>query len=216
MSYIRKKTIKGNEYLYEQRSVRYGNTVKTEHIRYIGNSSLNTSGELGTTSNIYSEKSKEKYGYTENENEAGYIESNGKMLDFSGRNEATGYKNRKPIQGQPDYLKNQRSTDHRNIYTILPDKKRESQYDAIKEYGEKTGSIRFTKSPNDNDINMEIFKKPTREQMTRIKSIQQKNRGKIYVDMTYKKQEGTTQSVYGGTSKEYKNFSDFEKDINEE
>jgi hypothetical protein len=214
MSYIREKEIKGNKYYYEQRSVRVGDKVKTEHIRYVGSKTNNYHNELGTTS--YNDKAIKQYGTTENENETGFILNNGMMLDFSGRNEAQGYKNNKPEKNSPDYLKNQRNTDHRDIYKILPEKERESRYDAIKEYGEKTGSIRFTKTSTDNDINIECFKKPTPSQMTRIKSIQQKNKGKIYADMTYKKQEGNTKSVYGGNSKEYNNYNEFERDVNNE
>jgi hypothetical protein len=46
MSYIRSKTIKGNQYLYEQESYRENGSVKTRHIKYIGQ---NNNVELGTT-----------------------------------------------------------------------------------------------------------------------------------------------------------------------
>lgn len=36
MSYIRIKTINGNDYLYEQESFREGNKVKSRHVKYIG------------------------------------------------------------------------------------------------------------------------------------------------------------------------------------
>ena len=39
MTFIRKKTINGRTYLYEQKSVRIGDTVKSVHVRYIGSGS---------------------------------------------------------------------------------------------------------------------------------------------------------------------------------
>ena len=65
-------------------------------------------------------KSKERYGITGNIREAGYILADGTMLDFSGRHEAVGYEKGKPKPGQPDYLKNQRSTDHRDVKQLIP------------------------------------------------------------------------------------------------
>lgn len=220
MSYIRTKNIKGNTYSYEQESYRENGKVKTRHIKYIGNDtdyrlSNTTRKETHTEKiNILNKKAINFFGLTENENEAGYILQDGKMLDFSGRYNAVGYENKKPKNNEPDYLKNQRSIDHREINSILNDKKRETRYDSIKEYGEETGSIRLTKATYDKDINVEFFKKPTFQQLTRLKSIQYKNRGKIYADLTYKKDfKGTEKSVYGGETKEYSSVEALEKDL---
>lgn len=215
MVYIRTKTIKGNQYYYEQHSIRSGNKVKTQHIRYVGSVNTNNNRELGTTQvNEYDKKAIDRYGYTENEKEAGYILKDGKMLDFSGRFHATGYENKKPKKNEPDYLKNSRSEDHRDIRNIFSEKEKEKDtgYDYIKDYGEKTGSARFTFI--NGDSNIEFFKKPTREQITRLKSIQYKNKGKIYADLTYKKDfNGKEKSVYGGTTKEYNSIEELEKDL---
>jgi len=67
---IRDKTIYGNDYTYEQQSIRLGNKVTTKHIRYIGKSGRSSS--LGTTSLT-----------TTNINKSGFIKSNGDMIDMS-------------------------------------------------------------------------------------------------------------------------------------
>ena len=68
---------------------------------------------------------KEYFGITFNPREAGYILSDGTMLDFSGRHYAGGYKYDKqygqfrPKQGKPDYYANDRVIDHREIGPIF-------------------------------------------------------------------------------------------------
>lgn len=63
------------------------------------------------------DKAIDTFGTTNNVKEAGYVLPDGKMLDFSGRNDAVGYtkKNGKYIAVKDDYLKNSRAFDHRNI-----------------------------------------------------------------------------------------------------
>jgi hypothetical protein len=60
-----------------------------------------------------------KFGTTDDIREAGYITPDGKMLDFSGRSEASGYHQEGdrwvPDEGQDDYLAGQRNTDHREV-----------------------------------------------------------------------------------------------------
>jgi hypothetical protein len=60
---------------------------------------------------------KEHFGITKDIKEAGFILENGTMLDFSGRHNAVGYKNK--IPDKDDYLKGQRGTDHREIKDIF-------------------------------------------------------------------------------------------------
>lgn len=57
------------------------------------------------------------HGLTNDINEAGYVLPDGKMLDFSGRFNSTGYKKQgdKFIAEKDDYLKNNRPVDHRDI-----------------------------------------------------------------------------------------------------
>lgn len=59
----------------------------------------------------------DKFGETKNIYEAGYVLPDGRMIDLSGRNQATGYtkKNGKYVPEKDDYLKNQRGVDHREI-----------------------------------------------------------------------------------------------------
>jgi len=64
------------------------------------------------------------YGVTENVREAGFITPSGKFLDFSGRHVAQGYTRRDdrfvPREGKPDYLRGQRSIDHRESADLFP------------------------------------------------------------------------------------------------
>lgn len=68
-------------------------------------------------------RAKELTGTTLNPNEAGYITMDGEMLDLSGRHYATGYELRdgkyQPQAGKPDYLKNSRGVDHREVSSEL-------------------------------------------------------------------------------------------------
>lgn len=62
---------------------------------------------------------KKLYGTTNDIKEAGYLLPDGSMLDFTGRTQATGYKNGKPLPGEPDYLKGRRNIDHREISDVI-------------------------------------------------------------------------------------------------
>jgi hypothetical protein len=88
-----------------------------------------TVGERYTPPKVdFCAKAKERYGITQDFKETGYIMADGTMLDFSGRNEAVGYNNIHqggkppfvPKPGEPDYLKGQRNTDHRDVSKIVP------------------------------------------------------------------------------------------------
>lgn len=199
MAYIRTKNIKGNLYHYEQESYREKNQVKTRHIRYIGKA-----GQLGTTNKINDsavdfKKIENKFGYTENPKEAGFIITNGKMIDFSGRRQAAGYKNGKPLPNEPDYLADSHSIDHREIKNAFNEKKltasekkdlHDNNFGYVKYFGEKNGAVRFFYT--NGDVNAEFFKKPNEKQLAQISNSRPQ---KIYADIDYKKQ-GTYKGEY--------------------
>lgn len=227
MGYIRTKTIKGNDYLYEQESYRVGNQVRTRHIRYVGKggnlrgSGLQGSGSTKSKNRIFNNNEIEKeFGYTENPNEAGFITSDGKMLDFSGRNNASGYKNNKPLPNQPDYLAGRRTIDHREIKQFYKGKDKEEkeyQYQYVESYMKETKSIRLGTTPNDKDINISIGNKITPQQKIRINAIYKEKQnvkgersfgnGKIYLDNDMKK----TNDKFVAT-KTYNNINEFNND----
>lgn len=141
-------------------------------------------------------------GYTKNSKEGGYIMPNGEMLDFSGRNNATGYYHRKPKKGQPDYLANNRNSDHREVAQYINkdnDEDRSNPTDNIRTFSKETGAIRMNDS---GDLYLEIYEKPTYQQKLTIQRIKHKQ-GIIIVDRHY---NGKLES------KEYKTYEEFAKD----
>jgi hypothetical protein len=64
----------------------------------------------------------ENFGETKNIYEAGYVLPDGRMIDFSGRNQAVGYSKKKGkyVADKDDYLKNQRGVDPREIEWDAP------------------------------------------------------------------------------------------------
>lgn len=66
------------------------------------------------------EYAKRRHGTTRSIYEAGYVLPDGTMLDFSGKSDAGGYERKPdgnfgPQSGQPDYLRDTRNSDHREI-----------------------------------------------------------------------------------------------------
>lgn len=94
----------------------------------------------GTKENV-KEAAIKYFGLTNNIYEAGYILDDGRMLDLSGRHYASGYKDGKPVKGQPDYLKGSRAVDHRELGEDIPLEK--SGTDKMTEFMHKTNSMRF-------------------------------------------------------------------------
>jgi hypothetical protein len=86
-------------------------------------------------------KAIELTGVTANPLEAGYILSNGKMLDMTGRHQAAGYvkAGEKFIAEKDDYLKGERAVDHREIAQELVDA---SGTDAMFKFMSESGAIR--------------------------------------------------------------------------
>jgi len=146
-------------------------------------------------------KAKQRYKTTENPQEAGFILNDGSMLDFSGRNEACGYKDSKPTKD--DYLRNQRNTDHRDIYRIM---NREYSTETMDYFGKKTNAIRMT-TYNKDSMSINLYGKPSQKQLTRLRNIYYKGMI-IYTDFDYKRTSKGT-----AMSKEFKTFKEFEDNI---
>ena len=112
-------------------------------------------------------RAKELTGITRNPREAGYVTTDGTMLDMSGRHEAVGYERRgdrfTPQAGQPDYLANARNTDHRDVAQALTDGHTEGGF-AMQEFMDRSGAVRV----DFNSGNITATVRPTAEQISAI------------------------------------------------
>jgi hypothetical protein len=214
MAYTRIKNIKGNDYLYIQESYRENGNVKTRHLGYLGRAGI----PLGTTRirNKDKETNKrleqnaiKKFGTTTDPNETGYLLSNGKRLDFSGKKEG----------GQAGM----RSLDHReisNIYwkddmeKLTPNEEKEiknSRYGYVESFSTRTGAIRYDITGN--ILSLDLNSIPTKEQKEVIRKdfIEAKKENPqtiIYVDVTPRKEKG--EAGHESRSFEYKSFREFD------
>ena len=139
---------------------------------------------------------KEHFGITLDPREAGYILENGEMLDFSGRHYASGYEHirlpigeviHRPLPGQPDYLRGQRSTDHREIAPIFGygiSGLGLSGVDAMIKFEHEANAIRFHLSM-DGDLNISLTtaQHPTLAQWDRLNKIQRSTGGVVFFDI---------------------------------
>jgi hypothetical protein len=114
------------------------------------------------------------FGATKNPREAGYILNDGTMLDLSGRHYATGYSNSKPLPGQPDYLKNARAVDHRELPEGL-------DLQAVQEQG---NAIRFSDIGGDLHIELTKGQNITPDQWAALKRAHSREEGSIIYDIT--------------------------------
>lgn len=120
-------------------------------------------------------KSIEYFGTTNRPLEAGYIMPRGQLLDFSGRHYAVGYKDKKPKPGQPDYLRNTRGVDHRELGDLVPRGGTEGMIDFI----DKSGAIRYDARTNFYDG----IREPTSEQKRFMKKMIDYAQGATSIDM---------------------------------
>ena len=117
------------------------------------------------------------FGVTRNPREAGYILNDGTMLDLSGRHYATGYVNSKPLPGQPDYLRNARAVDHRELPEGL-------DLQTVQEQG---NALRFSDIGGDLNIELTKGQNITPGQWAALKRAHSLEGGKIFYDITDKK-----------------------------
>ncbi len=123
-------------------------------------------------------KAIEKFGVTNDIREGGYLTPDGKMLDFTGRHEAVGYENGVPTKGKQDYLKGQRSLDHRKVAEFYEGM--DSATDAMHRFMGDTQSARI--SYIGGDLNIDLASPITESQLKAIKPYI--GMGSITVDVT--------------------------------
>ncbi len=75
------------------------------------------------------------FGTTEDPRESGYILPDGRHLALMGRHYASGYENKKPKRGQPDYLTGQRNVDHRELDDLTETGDTKGMFDFMRRSG---------------------------------------------------------------------------------
>lgn len=129
------------------------------------------------------QKAKTHFGLTDRYSEAGYIMPDGSMLDLTGRHYATGYKDGKPLKGQPDYLAHRRAVDHREIADVVGHGGTEGMID----FQNRAGAVRF--SYNDGTPMVSVTGRPTPIQLSRIITA---SKGTDYISLDIDNSAGDT------------------------
>jgi len=135
-----------------------------------------------------------EFGLTSNIDEAGYILSDGRLLDFSGKN-----------QGGPG---GERVRDHREIEGIFDKKtfgKFKFRFDAVTKFGRDTGAIRIGTS--DEDVIVNNFRKPTQTQVNIIKDAA-KVKGGIIADNSNPRTGDTIDAFDSAQNKKFDIFGE--------
>jgi hypothetical protein len=113
------------------------------------------------------------FGTTHNPAESGYIMPGGQHLDLTGRHYATGYTNKRPNPGQPDYLRGTRSVDHRELPDELSPK---GGTEGMFDFMHRSGAVRhMPESPGISAVTM-----PTDAQLKA--AVRAHGRGTFYAD----------------------------------
>ena len=139
----------------------------------------------GTLKNIaLNDLAKSHFGTTFRPQETGFILDDGTRLDLSGRHEASGYIKQGdrfiPEAGQTDYLKNERSSDHRSVNQVMPN----SQYgwDALAQFIDQTGAVRYMP---DSGVSMVHTNKPSQAQISKIVNDYNISGDPLYIDIDH-------------------------------
>lgn len=136
---------------------------------------LNSINESTENDIDYFALAKEYFGVTNDIRECGYILPDGAMLDFTGRHML------KPGTDS-SHLKGRRSIDHREINSIgWSDDGNVKNFDFSMSQFIKMGAIRIHCSNNWSSIN--LFKKPTREQINPLLRLIQYSKGNVTVEI---------------------------------
>lgn len=114
------------------------------------------------------EAAKAHFGTTFFPKETGYIMDDLSRLDLTGRHQASGYKNIAgrfiPEAGKPDYLKMERSVDHREVAPLLP-AGTEAGWGSLSKFLDDTGAIRYD---SDYGISLVNTNKPNPKQIEKV------------------------------------------------
>ncbi len=155
-----------------------------------GSAALNSLGLLpfipalgGVLKNKALDESAKKYfGTTFYPKETGYIMDDLSRLDFTGRSQATGYKNIAgryiPETGQPDYLKMERSVDHREVSPLLPETS--GGWEGLSKFMDQTGAIRYDA---DTGISLVNTNKPNTAQIEKVVNDFRKSKTPLVIDI---------------------------------
>jgi hypothetical protein len=137
------------------------------------------------------------FGTTQNPKEAGYILNDGSMLDLSGRHYASGYVNKKQIAGEPDYLRGKRNVDHRELPEELD----------FTEVQSKGNVLRFSDINGDLNVQLTKGQNITNNQWNTLSKIKQREKGKIYYDISDLSKDATLSSGEAKSIEHLKNIS---------
>lgn len=156
-----------------------------------GSAALNALGVLpfipamgGVLKNPALQESAKKYfGTTFYPQETGYIMDDLSRLDFTGRNQAAGYRNVAgryiPEAGKPDYLKMERSVDHREVSPLLP-QGTESGWGSLSKFLDDTGAIRYDSNYG---ISLVNTNKPNPQQIEKVVNDFRKSKTPLLIDI---------------------------------
>ena len=126
-----------------------------------------TMGLLGTVRDPrLSQAAISHFGITQSPKETGYILDDGTRLDLSGRHYAGGYMKQGnryvPEPGQPDYLRNNRAVDHRELGDLVPIG---GTWSGLSNFMDQTGAVRY--SP-ETGISLLNTNKPSQKQIETV------------------------------------------------
>jgi hypothetical protein len=156
-----------------------------------GTAALNALGLLpfipsmgGIVKNADLDKSaKDYFGTTFYPQETGYIMDDLSRLDLTGRHQASGYRNVAgryiPEAGKPDYLKMERSVDHREVAPLLPPGER-TGWENLSQFIDETGAIRYDSNYG---ISLVNTNKPNPKQIEKIVNDFRRSKTPLIVDV---------------------------------
>jgi len=171
---------------------------------------------MGIVKNPSMEKAAiEHFGITHSPKETGYILDNGTRLDLSGRHYAGGYMKQGdryvPEPGQPDYLKNDRAVDHRELGDLDP---LGGSWNGLSNFLDQTGAVRY--SP-ETGISLIPTNKPNAKQIETVVEDFRSQRNPLIVDIDHAKEgynlaskefaKPNTQEVLDWLEKQYGKFT---------
>lgn len=154
-----------------------------------GSAALNALGVLpflpalgGVLKNPSMQKAaKEYFGTTYYPSETGYIMDDLSRLDLSGRHQASGYKQiaerNIPLPGQSDYLKLQRSIDHRELGNLVP---HGDNWERLSKFMDETGAVRYDSNYGVSLVNKN---KPNDAQIQKIVDDFRKSKTPLLIDI---------------------------------
>jgi hypothetical protein len=145
------------------------------------------------------EAAKSHFGTTFWPQETGYIMDDLSRLDLTGRHQASGYKNIAgrfiPEAGKPDYLKMERSVDHREVSPLLP-AGTEQGWGSLSKFLDDTGAIRYDSNYG---ISLVNTNKPNSAQIEKVVNDFKKSKTPLLIDVDHVKNGGNL------ASKEFEN-----------